>query len=146
MESQDLSADFLKMVFYGASFGIGHLVAVGIERDKFVALLSAKELPFRARFRLSSLIIFSSLLFHLLGIVVGMVIAVVSAQGLFALLNISMETRVVVGEVIMFLVSGLGACYGAGNAIASMWKQHRRHFPPSDDPPEPPLQGPLRGA
>lgn len=146
MNSQDFFADLLKMVFYGASFSIGHLVAVGIERNKFVALLSAKELPFLARLRLSSLIVFSSLLFHFLGIVVGMIIAAVSAQGLFALLSIPMETRIVIGEAIVFFVSGFGACYGAGNAIASMWKQYQRRFPPPDDPPDPPWGGPWKGA
>lgn len=146
METQRVVSDFTQLTIYTVSLGIGYFSAVVVERKKYFELFLSKSLTFWAQLRLRLLVVFSAMLFHFIGVMAASVLSYFGSQTLLAWLEMNSATHEWIRIGLVFGISGIGACYGTGATLVSMWRQHRKHFPPPGDPPDPPPGSPWKGA
>ncbi|GEM_PF-3198133 len=125
MDHAGLISDILRLSLYALSFGMGYIGAVVVERRKYHELLFATELSVMRRLGLIALISVATFTCHFLGVAIGGLMAFLCSVGLLDMMGVSYFVRESIGIGIIFIISGVCACYGAGDTIASMWQKYR---------------------
>ncbi|MFH0806516.1 MAG: hypothetical protein V1885_02220 [Candidatus Brennerbacteria bacterium] len=145
MDSYSSVSETLQLTILASSFGFGYVGAIVVERNRYVELLLTLRSRRTPRASVRMLVLSGSISLFALGYIFGNLMAVLCSEGLLGFFRIPVGTQEAASIGIIFVISAIGALFGAGFMIDSIWKNRKRYFPHSDDLYDPPISGPWKG-